>query len=136
MYKSLFSLIIFGGMYMNKTLPIYLLSGIIGLISLYGGLSGQKILFVNNARTASITLAVVGFIMCSTGALAPFINKAPVHPLSLAGYILGVLALTIALIQIFNWNVPIFGVPRYALISLGLIIVVKIIIARFGFIFK
>lgn len=121
---------------MNKTLPIYLLAGIIGLLSLYGGLSGQKILFINSPKTALITLAIVGFIMCSTGALAPFITNAPSHPLTLMGYTLGIVALIIALNQIFNWGIPLINDPKNALIVLSILIVVKIVIARFGFMFK
>jgi len=132
MFKTMFSL----KESMNKTLPIYLISGIIGLISLYAGLTGQKILFVNNPRTALITLAIVGFMMCSTGALAPFITNAPAHPLSLLGYTLGIIAMIIALNQIFNWGIPYISDPKNGLIVLSVLIVVKIVIARFGFIFK
>lgn len=118
---------------MTRMLPLYIVTGAVGITSFYLGLTGKKFLFVTDTRMAVIVLAVVGFLMCCFGSIGVFVNKAPGHPLTAAGYVLGVLAMLTAAVQIFKLNVIILNNPRYALIVIGVIIAIKFIIARLAF---
>lgn len=118
---------------MKMNMPLYILSGIIGLIALYAGFSGKTFLFIRDTRTAVIVLGVVGFLMCVFGAIGIFVTKAPAHPLTAAGYVLGSLALLISLSQLFRFKIPLFSDPKSALTMITIIIIIKIVIARFSF---
>ncbi len=103
---------------------------ITGLV-VYAGLSGKQILFINGPRPAVITLGAIGFAMCMImPTIGKFISNAPAHPLTIAGYILGVIALLITAAQIFKWNLPIISDPKTALFAIAGCIVIKSIIGR------
>jgi hypothetical protein len=121
---------------MTKTFPIYIIAGAVALGALICGLAGFKILFITNARIAAITVAAAGFVMCSTGLLAPFVSTAPAHPLTIAGYLLGALALFAGIVQLFNLHVPLLADPKTALWVMATVIVLKVTIAQFSFLIK
>ena len=105
---------------------------ITGMI-VYAGLSGKQILFINGARTAVITLGIIGFAMCMImPTIGKFISNAPVHPLTIMGYILGTIALLTTVAQIFKWNISIIYDPKIALFVVAGCIVIKSIIGRFA----
>jgi len=105
---------------------------ITGLI-VYAGLSGKQILFINEPRTAVITLGIVGFAMCMImPTIGKFISNAPAHPLAIMGYIFGAIALLTAVAQIFKWNIPMICDPKIALFVVAGCIVIKSIIGRFA----
>lgn len=118
---------------MQKLLPLYIIAGLIGAIALISGLTGKKLLFVTDTRSAVIVLAAAGFLMCSFGALGVFITKAPLHPLTIAGYVLGTLALLAGIAQLFSIKVPVLSDPKNALIVIAAIIIIKVVIARLNF---
>lgn len=118
---------------MQGIFPLYLFTGLVGALALVAGLTGVNLPFIHNPRSAAIILAVAGFLMCSTGLIALFVTKAPAHPLSLAGYALGILAMLTGVVQIFNLKFPYLSDPRIALLVLGGIIIIKAVIARFNF---
>ena len=96
------------------------------------GLSGKQILFINGSRTAVITLGVIGFAMCMImPTIGKFISNAPVHPLTIAGYVFGAIALLTTIAQIFNWNIPMIYDPKIALFVVAGCIVIKSMIGRF-----
>jgi hypothetical protein len=105
-----------------------IISGAIVLL----GLSGKKVLFIHGARSAVILLGVVGMLFC-TISVGRFISAAPAHPLSIAGYILGAAALLIFFVQVFRWNVWLIGKPETALILCAILVIVKSVVARFGY---
>lgn len=110
-----------------------LILGVIGIGILYSGLSGKKILFISDARIAAILLFLVGVMMCSFGKVGLFVAKAPVHPLTIAGYFLGVIAVFIGIVQIFNLKVPYLSEPKIALLLISAVIIIKTIIAGMVF---
>jgi hypothetical protein len=118
---------------MLRTVLFYVFSGILCIPLFYSGLMGKKILFITDARTAVIILTFIGFMMCSFGAISLFVKKAPVHPLTIAGYILGIMALFIGIIQIFKIKIYFFGEPGKALVCIAIIILLKVIISRLYF---
>lgn len=118
---------------MKMNLTLYVISCIIGIITIYAGFTGKSIVFIKDARSAVIVLGIIGFLMCIFGAIGVFVTRAPAHPLTIAGFILGLLAVLTALIHIFRFKVPILNDPRSALTIMTIIIIIKIIIARFSF---
>lgn len=117
---------------MLKTLPLYLISAIIACVAIYAGLTGHAVWFIKDTRMAVIVLAAAGFVMCSTGAIMTYVSKAPAHPLTIAGYILGSLALLAGLTQLFRWPVPMLSDARLALYVILATIIIKVIIGRFA----
>lgn len=97
------------------------------------GLSGKRFLFIEGARTATITLGVIGMSFCSIG-IMKFGTSAPAHPLSILGYLLGGIALFTLLTQIFQWDIIYIRNAETALIVLAAIIALKSIIGRFSYI--
>lgn len=85
---------------------------------------------VANSRLVFGIVAVVGMSMCSAG-----IGRAAqlglwVHPVTVAGYILGALALLLAAQGIFHFQLlPVTN--QQALLAIFAIVVTKIVLARF-----
>jgi hypothetical protein len=103
-----------------------------GLI-VFAGLSGKQILFINGPRSAAITLGAIGFAMCMVmPTIGKFISNAPAHPLTIMGYIFGVIALLTTAAQVFQWNIPLIYDPKTALFIIAGCIVIKSIIGRFA----
>ncbi|GAB2026984.1 hypothetical protein [Lactovum odontotermitis] len=104
-----------------------------GLI-VFAGLSSKQFLFINGPRAAAITLGTIGFAMCMLmPTIGKFIRNAPAHPLTILGYIFGIIALITAAAQIFNWHLPLVGSSsRNALLVIAACIVIKSIIACFA----
>lgn len=117
---------------MPKVLPVYILSALAAAVAASSGFSGHPIWFIRDTRTAVIALAAAGFVMCSTGAIFQFVQKAPLHALTILGYMLGSLALFAGLAQLFRWGVPYLSDARTALLVMTVAIAAKIIIARFA----
>lgn len=104
---------------------------IVAAVILYVGLTGKELLFIHTARGAAISLGVVGMILCGSGtALERCFRKAPAHPLSILGYLVGATGLFTFLVQVFKWQVPVISDPRTALIVLGAVIGIKFVIGR------
>lgn len=102
----------------------------IGLIWL--GLSGKQFLWIRSPRSASITLLVIGAVLC-TSSVGKFISTAWYHPLSICGYVLGTILMLSLIAQIFRLKLPIVGKSETALVIIGVCITLKGIIARFQF---
>ena len=107
---------------------------ITGGITIFG-LSQHKLFGLQGPRSAVIVLGIVGMLMC-TISVGKFISVAPVSPLSILGYIFGTVAMLTFLTQVFKWKLPIIGEPRTALIILAAAIVIKSIVARFGYLLE
>lgn len=115
---------------------VYIISVLVALIAFFGGFIAKKEMFILNARTAVIVLFIAGFAMCSSGAIGTFISKAPFHPLTIIGYVLGSVALFIGIVHVFKLKVPYFSSAHNALMIIGVIIVLKFIIARLSFLIQ
>lgn len=84
-------------------------------------------------RWVVVLLTAAGFLMCTFGAIGLFVTKAPAHPLTIAGYILGAAALFTGIVQAFRLQFPYLSNPRTALVLVALVIIIKYIIARLSF---
>ena len=93
------------------------------------GISGKKILLIDGPKTAVIILGIIGMAFC-TLSVGRFIAANPAHPLTIAGYLVGMIALLTLLTQIFKWNLPIIYKSQTALFVLAGSILIKTIIGR------
>jgi len=114
-----------------KNIGILILEfAVIGLL-VWAGLSGKKIFFIDGARSAVITLGIIGMVFC-TISIGKFIQAAPVHPLTIVGYIFGTIALFTFVVQVFQWQVPFICDPKIALYVVAICIAIKSMVGRFG----
>jgi len=100
----------------------------------WAGSSGKKILFIGSPRAAVITLGSIGIVVFCTISVGQFVSAAPAHPLTVAGYLVGTIAMLTFFTQVFKWKVPMINNPRTALFVLAGCIVIKSIIARIGYV--
>jgi len=106
---------------------------LITVLIVYAGLSGKQILFIDGPRMAVITLGVIGFAMCMImPTIGKFISNAPAHPLTIIGYVFGVIALLTTVAQLFKWDIPVINDPKIALFVVAGCIVIKSVVGRFA----
>ncbi|NLM20018.1 MAG: hypothetical protein GX217_08405 [Clostridiaceae bacterium] len=94
------------------------------------GLTDKKVLFLQGPRAMTIVLGIMGMLLC-TISIGKFISAAPGHPLTILGYIFGVVALTAFITQVFKLEIPVLRDPAKALVILAVALVLKGLIARF-----
>ncbi|KUO51051.1 MAG: hypothetical protein APF76_16275 [Desulfitibacter sp. BRH_c19] len=108
----------------------FVIMGIISFGVVLVGLTNVFIPFMLNYRAATFILLISGFLMCTLGAMGYVMSKNLFSPFTLTGTILGVLALIISILTIFNKNVPFIHGQREAFITLAIIILLKIVLTR------
>ena len=92
------------------------------------GVTDKRIPFLSNARLDIILLVVIGMAICSQcgiGRIAA--TKQWSHPLSIVGYILGVLILLITLAVFFDWKLPFIQTGQQALIAITILVCLKMV---------
>lgn len=77
----------------------------------------------------TIVLGIMGMLLC-TISIGKFISTAPAHPLTILGYVVGVVALTAFVTQVFKIGIPVLENPKKALVILAVALVLKGFIAR------
>ncbi|MFV0394160.1 MAG: hypothetical protein ACK5LC_07160 [Coprobacillaceae bacterium] len=118
-----------------KNIGILFMELVVTLIIVIAGISGKKVLFIDGPRSAIITLGIIGIFFCMIS-VGKFINAAPAHPLTILGYIFGIIALAIFVVQTFQWNLPLINDPKNALYILSACIIIKAIIGRFEYLIQ
>ena len=103
---------------------LLILEIIIAVAAAVIGLLNIKVSFIDDTRMAVIILGVIGMIFCIPGIIC-FVKRAPVKALTLLGYLLGAIALFTFFIQLFKIDMPFFGNPQLALVTLAVIIILK-----------
>mgnify|MGYP000901784515 CR=1 FL=1 len=104
---------------------------IVGLM-VWFGFSEHKILFLQGPRSATISLGIIGMLLC-TLSVGKFVSAAPAHPLTILGYLFGTIAMLTFLSQVFRWKLPFIGDAHTALIILAVCMIAKSTIARFSY---
>jgi len=92
------------------------------------GMTDKRIPFLSNTRVDIILLVVIGMAICSQcgiGRIAA--TKQWAHPLSIVGYILGVLILLITLAVFVGWELPFIQTGQQALIVITILICLKMV---------
>lgn len=115
-----------------KNIQVLIFEIVVVSLMVWFGFSGCKILFLQGPRSATISLGIIGMLLC-TLSVGKFISAAPAHPLTILGYIFGIVAMIAFLSQIFRWNLPFIGDARTALIILAVCMIAKSTIARFSY---
>lgn len=113
-----------------KNTSLFAVEVIISVALVWLGLSRRKFLWIHSPRSAAVTLFVIGFVLCMAS-IGKFISADWRHPLTISGYILGVILLLSMIAQVFHLKLPIVGNAETALVIIGVCIVLKGLIARF-----
>lgn len=92
-------------------------------------LTGVKLPILVDERTAFYVLAAAGFLACSLGMAKISIEQGWTHPITLAGMILGTLAMLLVAAVYFGFSLPFITDDRAALIALTAVIGVKVALA-------
>lgn len=109
---------------------------IISVVLVWMGLAGIHVLWIDSARSAAITLGVIGAVFCAANSYKFLITR-PGHPISIVGSIIGVVAVIGLLVQVFDWKrFPILGNSNITLVILGLGIITKGVMGRFQGVLK
>lgn len=92
-------------------------------------LAGVNLPLLLNERTAFYALAAAGFLACSLGMAKISMQQGWTNPITLAGMILGTLAILLVAAVYFGFSLPFVASDRAALIVLTAIIGVKVALA-------
>ena len=99
--------------------------GIVAVLFVSTYLLGWKAALITTDRVAFFTLAALGFGMCILG-MGQFVTRLGwAHPVTLAGTVLGVLILLLAVAVWAGWRVPLIPNDRAALIAVAVMGLVK-----------
>jgi hypothetical protein len=89
-------------------------------------LTGRDIPIVGNGAGALLALGIIGIAMCALGGIGsvqPTLGWT--HPLTIAGSILGVVALLVVALPLFGARLPLLADTRSAILALAVIMLVK-----------
>lgn len=112
-----------------KNIEILIMEVILAAVFVTLGLTNMKVLFLQGPRVMTIVLGIMGMLLC-TISIGKFISTAPAHPLMILGYVVGVVALTAFVTQVFKIGIPVLENPKKALVILAVALVLKGFIAR------
>jgi hypothetical protein len=110
----------------TNTVAIMVL-GVLALVLAASILNGTRLPILSSERAAFFGLFVLGMGMCTMG--MQFERFGWTHPISIAGIVLGALALAVVGAVLFRLNLPFVDNERNATMTLGAIMVVKIVLA-------
>jgi len=117
-------------MSMYNSLPGLITAGALSVMLTVLVFSRNSIPFITEYRNATIILFVLGLLMCTLGAMGYILTKSVFSPVTLAGSLLGVLAIAIGVLAILNKPIPFLQDERQAFMVLAGIILIKVILAR------
>jgi hypothetical protein len=97
------------------------LLGVLGALLVWATLAGTKLPLIADERAAFYALLAIGVMMCMVGGISHTVSAQVGwgHPLNLAGYALGALAVLLALSVIAGLRLPLITDDRAALIALA-----------------
>jgi uncharacterized membrane protein required for colicin V production len=90
-------------------------------------LTGRDIPIVGGGAGALLTLGIVGIAMCALSGIGSVQSTLGwTHPLTIAGSILGVLALLVVVLPLFGVRLSLIADTRSAVLALAVIMLVKV----------
>ena len=104
--------------------------GILASLLVWAVLSSREIPLISGDRAAFFTLLIIGFAMCSFGALSNIQPNEWLHPMNLIGITLGSLAVLLGVAVLTGIELPLVSGDRAAFITLAIIISSKVVLAR------
>jgi hypothetical protein len=106
---------------------ITLVLGLLAAGLVFMVLTGRDVPIVGNGAGALLTLGIIGIAMCTLGGIGSVQSTLGwTHPLTIAGSILGVLALLIVALPLFGVRLPLIADTRSAVLTLAVIMLVKV----------
>jgi hypothetical protein len=113
----------------NFTTVLSIGLAILAALLFYSVLGGKKIPFIQGDRSALAALFVIGLAVCglSIGRISAIGQWA--HPLTIIGYLLGVLGLLFAGAGYFGFRFVFVDNPRTAMIALAALMAAKLVLS-------
>jgi len=96
-------------------------------------LTGRDVPIVGRGAGALLALGIIGIAMCTLGGIGPTQSVLGwMHPLTIIGSILGVLALLVVALPLFGVQLPLIADTRSAVLALAVIMLVKVALSGVG----
>jgi hypothetical protein len=90
-------------------------------------LTGRDVPIVGSGARALLALGLIGIAMCALSGIGPTQSALGwAHPLTIAGSILGVLALLVVALPLLGVQLPLIADARSAMLALAVIMLVKV----------
>jgi len=106
---------------------ITLVLGLLAAGLVFMVLTGRDVPIVGNGAGALLTLGIIGIAMCTLSGIGSVQSTLGwTHPLTIAGSILGVLALLVVALPLFGVRLPLIADTRSAVLALAVIILIKV----------
>ncbi len=106
---------------------ITLVLGLLAAGLVFMVLTGRDVPIVGNGAGALLTLGIIGIAMCTLSGIGSVQSTLGwTHPLTIAGSILGVLALVVVALPLFGIRLPLIADTRSAVLALAVIMLVKV----------
>ncbi|MFW5714489.1 MAG: hypothetical protein ACOCYU_07445 [Brevefilum sp.] len=118
----------------NHSLSIIL--GILAGVLVVGNLSKWPIPLASNDRTALIALGFLGIALCAQGIGRIAEDNRWTHPISLLGIMIGAATLLLWIGRLSNFNLPYARSDSHTILSMGLLMGSKFLLARFYALFR
>ena len=106
---------------------ITLMLGLLAAGPVFMVVTGRDIPIVGNGAGALLALGIIGIVMCALsgiGTVQPTLGWT--HPLTIAGSILGVLAVLVVSLPLFGVHLPLIADTRSAVLALAVIMLIKV----------
>lgn len=100
--------------------------GLLSVLLVAAVIGGVKLPLISNEKVALIVLLVLGMAMCASGGIGRVAGvNGWAHPISILGYLVGVLILVVAVAAFMRRPLPLVPDGRAALIAVLALMVVK-----------
>ncbi len=106
---------------------ITLVLGLLAAGLVFMVLTGRDVPIVGNGAGALLALGIIGIAMCTLSGIGSVQSTLGwTHPLTIAGSILGVLALLVVALPLFGVRLPLIADTRSAVLALAVIMLAKV----------
>ncbi len=106
---------------------ITLVLGLVAAGLVFMVLTGRDVPIVGNGAGALLTLGIIGIAMCALSGIGSVQSTLGwTHPLTIAGSILGILAVLVVALPLFGVHLPLIADTRSAVLALAVIMLIKV----------
>jgi hypothetical protein len=113
---------------MGSTLTSAVL-GVLAALLVLATLTGRNVPFIASDRAALVVLLVLGMAMCARGIGRVAALGGWAHPLSILGYLVGILILAIAAASLIGKPLPLISTVRQAILAIAVLSVIKLLLS-------
>jgi hypothetical protein len=113
-----------------STKPLASVFGLVAAVLVVGVLTNVVLAMGVSDRIAFFALVVVGMTMCALGGISQAPRHGWWHPISITGYVLGALALLLAVAVLLRIPMPWIATERAALMALTVLLLIKVAAAQ------